>query len=80
MRLGKVGQTGVLAGVYYSQRAPVPPKMTTINPSGILAGGRLHLCKDDYAAGKRPGVTEHYLRGRPVKPRRAGNNQRASIP
>jgi hypothetical protein len=33
---------------------------------------RLHLCKDNYAAGKRPGVTEHCLRGRPAKPRRAG--------
>jgi type IV secretory pathway VirB10-like protein len=32
----------------------------------------LHLCKDNYAAGKRPGITEHCLRGRPVKPRKAG--------
>jgi Integrase core domain len=31
---------------------------------------QLHLCKANYAAGKRPGVTE--LRGRPVKPRRPG--------
>jgi hypothetical protein len=36
-----------------------------------VAGGRLHVCKDNCAAGKRPGVTEHCLRGRPVKPRRA---------
>jgi hypothetical protein len=38
MRLGKAGQVKLelLAGVYYSQRAPVPPMMTTINPSGIL--------------------------------------------
>jgi hypothetical protein len=37
-----------------------------------VAGGRLHLGSDHYAAGKRPGVTEHCLRGRPVKPRRTG--------
>jgi hypothetical protein len=35
-RQSRAGETGVLAGVYYSQRAPVPPMMTTINPSGIL--------------------------------------------
>jgi hypothetical protein len=28
--------------------------------------------RNDYAAGKRPGVTEHCLRGRPAKPRKAG--------
>jgi hypothetical protein len=33
----------------------------------------LHLCKANSAAGKRPGVTEHCLRGRPGKPRRLGN-------
>jgi hypothetical protein len=38
----------------------------------LWVGGRLHLCKDHYAGGKRPDVTEHCLRGRPVKPRRAG--------
>jgi hypothetical protein len=37
-----------------------------------VAGGRLHLWKDSYAAGKRTGVTEHCLRGRLVEPRRAG--------
>jgi hypothetical protein len=35
-RQSRAAETGVLAGVYYSQRAPVPPMMTTINPSGIL--------------------------------------------
>jgi hypothetical protein len=45
-------------------------------PGDPVTGGRLGMCKDNYAAGKCPGVTEHCLRGRPVKPRRVEQQSR----
>jgi hypothetical protein len=35
-RSGGLVTPHISASIYYSQRAPVPPMMTTINPSGIL--------------------------------------------